>query len=472
MQDLRTSIEGYRTATSLSESLVLHLDSGYNLAQSLIALADILEDTDGGAADVLILRNEAATVLGQVLDGQESFLARQAEEGDTAIEQAEDGAENEAMDIEAESKGDDAEDEEERQDEGEGGEGSFETYLPTPSTMIDTVLSIVDLHMSMWESAEPLASPSETSQSLVRSVLDRGAKVCPVDRQAELDLAEIKVLLSVDGIVWDLYRSEAQVGTGVESSLEGATIVLSKLLSSLPEQGSSTVQAEILTMLADTHTTIADRQVYLLPQLPAGPSHLAQQAWYHHSQTVTQLSKALELPTSAETPREFKPSVLLNLAKASLERARLRRVNDTAKRNAVQLMDNAWTYASRAAEGLAWRPLALSSSTSAIGSSGAELPPPAGWDTESLGRDIVFTSLRLCFVGANTDILPEDSRGKYHSGLQALMAKLQSVTLTPDRRIGGKDLQSRVDELRDDVNLEDGEDAFWTECIAQLGPVV
>lgn len=398
-------------------------------------------------------------MLGQVLDGQESFLAKQAEEGDEVVDQVEDGAEGEAMDVEPAD-----------QDDGTGADegGSFETYLPTPSTLIDTVLSIVELHMTMWESAEPLASPTEASQSTVRSVLDRAAPVCPADRQVELDLAEIKVLLSVDGIVWDLYRSEAQVGTGVESSLDGATTVLTKLLAQVPEQGSSTVQAEILTTLAETHSTIADRQVFLIPQLPEGPSHLAQQAWYHHSQSVTQLSKALELPTSAETPREFKPSVLINLAKASLERARLRKVNDTAKRNAGQLMENAWTYASRAAETLAWKPFALNPTSTITLGGGSELPPPAGWDTETLGRDIIFTSLRLCYIGANTDILPDEARQKYQSGLETLLSKLKSTKLPADRRVDGKDLKTRIDELRSDGKLEDGEEVFWAECIARL----
>lgn len=478
MQHLRTSIEGYRTATTLTESPVLLLDCGYNLAQSLVDLADILEDTTGQPSEVRSIREEAAVVLGQVLDGQEEFLARQAEEGDEVIEEAEDGAEGEAMDVEGDAA-------EPADDEGEGA-GSFETYLPTRSTLIDTVLAIVDLHMSMWESAEPLASPSEVSQSLVRSVLDRAGALCPPERQPELDLVEIKVLLAVDEIVWDLYRGEAKVGTGVENSIEGATVVLSKLLDSVTDttgqQGTTTtptatslVQAEILTTLADTHYTLAARQVFLLPQLPQGPSHLAQQAWYHYGQAVTRLSKALDLPTSADTPREFKPSVYLNLARASLERARLRKVNDTAKRNAEQLMENAWTYASKAAEGLGWKMFSLEPSSSmslGIGmgtGNGNELPPPAGWDTETLGRDIVVASLRICLLGSRTDILPENLRGKYETGLTGLLGKLKLGKIPVERRINGKEVKSRIEEIRDDGPLEDCEAGFWDDCITQLG---
>lgn len=458
MDHLRTSIDGFRTASSLTEVSSLQLDSGYNLAQSLSALADMLEETQEADSVVRPLREEAAGVLAKVLDGQEQYLSQQGTEEEEETMEVEPA---EAPETEAEA-GADAE---------EDGGPSFETYLPTPSTLIDTALAIVDLHISMWESVEPLASPSETSQSTVRSVLDRAAAICPADRQTELDLAEIKVLLAVDGIVWDLYRGEAQVGSGVENSLDGATAVLSRLLAQVEGEGngssSTTVRAEILTTLAETHETIADRQIFLNPQLPLGASHLAQQAWYNLSQTVTHLSAAADLPFSPDTPREFKPSTLLGLARASLERARLWRVNDTAKRNAPQLMENAWTYASRAADTLGWKSMSLSS-TSTLATAAVEMPSPAGWDSESLGRDIVFTALRICFVGAQTEVLAVELRPKYENGLKTLLGKLAKMPAA--RRIRGADLKQRADELQEDEKLEAGagESEFWAQCIAQL----
>jgi hypothetical protein len=265
---LEQSINHYRTASGLTNSPLLLLDSTYNRAQSLIALADILDDTEPASPEpkAQALRAEASTILSEVLDGQEAFLSRQAEQGDDAIEEVEAGADETSMEVD--------QDGDEDQD---GEEETFETYLPTPSTFIDTALALVDLSLSTWESIEPLQPPTEQAQAFVRNVLDRATRLCPSDRQPELDLTEIKVLMSVDGIVWDMYRSEAKVGSGIESSLEGATLVLTKLLASLDQPSSETgetttptaesnlVRAEILTTLAETHMTIADRLTFLHP---------------------------------------------------------------------------------------------------------------------------------------------------------------------------------------------------------------
>jgi hypothetical protein len=273
--------------------------------------------------------------------------------------------------------------------------------------------------------------------------------------------------MSVDGIVWDMYRGEAKVGSGVENSLDGATMVLTRLLASLdtttttttPTAEANLIRAEILTTLADTHMTIADRLTFLLPQLPTGPSPLAQQAWYHYSQTVTDLNKALDLPTSASTPREYKPSVLLNLSKASWERARLGRVNETAKHNIPQLIENAWTYATKAAEGLKWNALALGGS-----SFSTDLPPPGGWDTETLGREIVLQSLRVCFTGSK--LVDVASREKFTAGSADLLQRLKK--LPSKRRIEVRDIKAFVDDLSDEGKFDEGEEKWWTEIVALL----
>lgn len=464
LEHLEQSINHYRTASGLTNSPLLLLDSTYNHAQSLIALADILDDTEPASPEpkAQALRAEASTILSEVLDGQEAFLSRQAEQGDDAIEEVEAGADETSMEVDQEG-GEDQDGEEE----------TFETYLPTPSTFIDTALALVDLSLSTWESIEPLQPPTEQAQAFVRNVLDRATRLCPSERQPELDLTEIKVLMSVDGIVWDMYRSEAKVGSGIESSLEGATLVLTKLLASLDQPSSETgetttptaesnlVRAEILTTLAETHMTIGDRLTFLLPQLPTGPSHLAQQAWYHYSQTVTDLNKALELPTSVSTPREFKPSVFLNLSKASLERARLGRVNETAKRNATQLMENAWTYAAKAAEGLRWNSLAVGSNTPGP----VQLPAPGGWDTESLGREVILQSLRVCYTGTN--LVDEASRSKFSAGADSVLGRIKQLPV--DRRIQNKDISDFIDDLTDEGKLDAGEKEWWDSIVTQLG---
>jgi hypothetical protein len=458
LKHLNTSIEQYKVAMTLCDSPILALDSGFNLAQSYIALAEIVEDSDlpDTQPKMLELWKEAGSVLSGVLDGQEEFLDSQAQEtGDEAMEASEQEDEVE-MDVDTTSAGNEGEE-----------EASFETYLPTPSTFIDTALALVDLAISKWESADPPQAPSETDQAFVRATLDRAARKCPADRQPELDLAEIKVLLSIDGIVWDMYHSEATIGSDVGSSLEGATAVLDRLLASLDpgatpsDATDSTVRAEIITTLAETHSTIADRLTYLLPQVPVGPSPLAQRAWYHYSQSVSDLNKALELPTSASTPREFKPSVYLSLSIASLDRAQLHRVNDTAKKNAPQLIENAWTYASKAAEGLKWGLLALGNTTS------FELPPPGGWDSESLGREIVLQSLRLCFVASRSDgPLGTDVPTKYASGLEGLLVKIKRLPV--DRRLQAREVREYRDDLNDDHELGRGEAEWWESIAAQL----
>lgn len=445
--DLEESIKHYKIATDLTNSPLLLLDVTYNHAQSLITLADLLDDTDP-TRNAQELRVEASRIFSQVLDGQEEFLSRQAERGDEAIEEVEGGAEEASMEVDGEGE--------------EDGEETFETYLPTPSTFVDTALSLVELSLSAWESIEPLQPPTEEAQSFVRAVLDRAARLCPSDRQPDLDLAEIKVLMSVDGIVWDMYRSEAKVGSGVETSLEGATMVMEKLLGSLDTTADNLIRAEILTTLAETHSTIADRLTFLLPQLPAGPSHLAQSAWHHYSQAITHWNKALELPVSSSTATEFKPSVYLNLSKASLERARLGRANETAKRNAPQLLENAWTYATKAAEFIKWNSLALGGSS--ISATIGGLPAPGGWDMESLGREIILHSMRVCFV--SSILVDEASKTKYSTGLEGLLAKIKK--LPAERRIQSKDLADFVEELNDEGKLDQVEKEWWNTMLNQL----
>jgi hypothetical protein len=452
MTDLEESIRHYTIATDLTNSPLLQMDVSYNHAQSLITLADLLDDTntEGNMQD---LRVEASRILSQVLDGQEAFLSSQAEQGDEAIEEVEAGAETTEGEVTAE---------ETMEVDGEEEEGTFETYLPTPSTFIDTALSLVEISLSAWESIQPLQPPTEAAQSFVRAVLDRAARICPSDRQPDLDLAEIKVLMSVDGIVWDMYRSEAKVGSGVETSLEGATMVMEKLLGSLDDTADDLIRAEILTTLAETHSTIADRLTFLLPQLPAGPSHLAQQAWHHYSQAITHWNKALELPVSSATAKEFKPAVFLYLSKASLERARLGRVNDTAKRNAPQLLENAWTYATKAAEFLKWNALALGGSS--ISAQLGTLPAPGGWDMESLGRETILHSLRVCYIGST--LVDDASKPKYTAGLEGLMAKIKRLPV--DRRIQVKDITDFVGDLNDEGKLDEEEKAWWETVLSQL----
>ncbi|WRT64710.1 uncharacterized protein IL334_001644 [Kwoniella shivajii] len=477
IKPLRRSIDLYRLATTLTNSPLLRMDVAFNLSQSCSSLSDILEDLDSGnnVDEVRTLREEARDILQEVMDGQEEYLKATAEDNDAAeleevVDEMESGAEEESMEVD-ESKLNSTED-----DDGDEKEETFETHLPTPSTFIDTVLSLIDLHLTLWDSTPEPETPSEEEQLKVRSILDRANQISPPGRQAELDLSEVKVLLSMDNIIWEIYKSQARPNMGSENTLEGAIAALSAILGSLdvtpPEE--LTVRPEILTILADTHTVVGNRMMFLNVHLPVGPSPLAQQAWYHFSQATTHLGTALDLPTSASTPKEFKPSVLSSLSKASLSRARLAPVHDTAKRNVVQLLDNASTYAARAGEGLGWKFLRLEGSAppastglslSIGGIGGSDTPWQAGWDTELLARNIVLQQMRTCLYASKLDLLPEESRERYRSGIEKSLKKLKS--LIGERALESKDVERFLAEIEDDEGrLEDRERGWWSDTFA------
>ncbi|KAK8847456.1 hypothetical protein IAR55_005314 [Kwoniella newhampshirensis] len=485
LDPLRRSLVLYRQATTLTNSPLLRMDVGFNLSQACSSLADVLEDLDpeDSKAEVRKLREEARDVLQEVMDGQEEYLRATGEDTEVAE------AENEVIDVvEAGAEGEQSMEVDSKSEAAENGQedesATFETHLPTPSTFIDTVIALIDLHLSLWDSAPVPRTPTEEEQGVVRNILDRAGPLAPPGRQAELDLTEIKVLLAMDSIVWDLFRAQAQVGMGLERSLEGAIAALGAVLASLdvaPPQDELTVRADVLTTLADTHTVIASRMLFLNTQLPPGPSPLAQQAWFHLSSATTHLTTALDLPTNAaNAPREFKPSVFLSLSKVSLARARLSPINETAHRNVEQLIDNASTYAARAGEGLGWKfllvgsiatsttntgALSLSIGGASVSGSSNELPYQAGWESESLARTISFQQIRVCLYASRTDLLPETSRKKYAEGLERILNGLQSVKPSDtERKVGERDLKRWLGDLEDDEGgVLDIENGWWGE---------
>jgi hypothetical protein len=457
---LTTSIELYRHAVTLTENTLLQLDAGYNLAQALLELAEVIEDLHSERVDqIRSIRNEAREMLEQVMLGQEEYIAANAEdlEMDQASEmlgQAEAAGPGEEVPVEGEGMDVDAP----AATDGEGDQetSTYETHVPTPGSLVDTALLLVDTHLTLWKSLQPSSPPNEAQQIAVRSILDRAGKIVPPGRQAEVDLAEIKVLLAMDEVVWEAYKADAKAGTGVEKSLEGAVSALTTLLESLdvqpPEQ--PTLRAEILTTLAETHSTTAYRLLFLAPQLPPGPSPLAQAAWFNLSQAVTHWGKALDLPSSADTPKTFKPSVLLELSKASLSRAKLKDVNETAKKNAAQLIDNSLTYAIRAAESLAWGSFVKPG----IGAPAA--PYQGGWDMEWLARTVLLQLIRIGFVAQNDMPVTEQTKKQLEVSGRGLIKRLEG--LGGDRRISAGDFQRWVEEIIDEEEgISDAEREFW-----------
>ena len=479
---LTTSIDLYRHSTTLTQDLILSLDAGYNLAQALLELAEVLGDlhTDRDA-EIRNLLFEATEILGQVMDGQEGYLQRQKLDDIQALDPGDelaDAVETSGIPPVSEEADQSMEVDTETSDTGGSGSSSaaYETHLPTASTYIDTCLLLLDTHLSLWTTADPPSIPSAEAQTVIRSILDRATASAPPGRQAEIDFGEIKVLLALDETVWSLHKSEASISgsTSSQASLEKATVALESLLSNviikLPDE--PTVKAELVIRLAAVHQTISNRLVYcssLQPHLgqtsPAG-----QKAWYHTGEAITHLTTALEMTTSANTPRTAKPSVLLGLSNVSLTRLRLATINDTARRNARQLLDNALNYAIKAAEAIGWgwvNPSSMESTAKRPSQKWqVELPYPAGWATELLARAIVLQLLRTCYYcahghGDQVMNLQPDMTARFDGLSLAIVERLQG--LQGDRSITGVDISRWETELvADEEVLSEGEKAWWS----------
>lgn len=437
------------------------MDAAFNLAQALEDLADILEDTQGDNTieEIRRLRVEAIDMLGQVLDGQEAFLRSTAESEEVdAVSQAVD--EEMEVDVGVEAGNDaaisdttpDVEDEAASQGDG----ASFETYLPTPSTFIDTVLRLIELHLSLWTSTSPLRLTTEDEQISVRSILDRAGNVAPSGRQAELDLAEIKVLITTDQIMWDLLKSQVRIGTGHENTLDGAVVALSQLASSLsshpPDEQS--VHMDIHTTLADTHISAANRMLVLVPQLPLGPSPVVQKAYAHLTDAITSLTNVIQSPIDGFTPKGAHPSALLSMSKVSLGRARLGTVNETARRNQAQLMENARSYVTRALDGLGWGHVASQDLES-------KTPWQAGWEIELLSRNCMLQMLRITFFAS---LLGHGLGGDSKEILNRIKKFAGG-----ERKVGSADVERFWMEVEEDGGFGEGEKEWWVGIVGELG---
>ena len=482
---LETSIQLYKHAVSLTQSPLLVMDVGYNLAEALVSLADLLEDIQArDEAGVRALREEATIVLGRVLDGQEDYLTAMQEEqeqgdqqdiavdptdasaaptaaADETVEAVEGGAEHDQPATTTEEEGMEVDEGSEEQ------EGPYETFLPTASTLVDTLLSLISLQLTLWSSVTPSQTPSEEAQVALRQMIDRVAPLVPASRQAEIDLAEIRILLTVDGLVWDMYHAEARPGAGAEKSLEGAVMALTSLFVSLDVQPpeDATVRADVLVTLAETHLAIVRRVTSVATQLPEGPSPVGQQGWWHTGTAVDTLQTALDLPRSAATPRGFQSSVLLQMSVASIERARLARINETAKRNAKQLVDNALTYSARAADALGWK--GFISATPSI-PAGVEVPYPSGWDNESLAQTILLTHLGALLLAVNGDLLLEGDRQPYEKRIDGVLGQLRRVGESEEnagRRIRLAEVERYIRDLEEEEPIGEDEKGWWAGVI-------
>lgn len=483
-----SAIALYRNAMDKAEDPFLKSDAGFNLAQALLSLAELTEEYEGPAAagGVKELRDLAMVLLQTVFSTQAQYLqfAKEnpgevpdgtGEEGEAPAEAAAD-AEGDAEMKDGEEEEDDADDADATPHGSPPAAGVTAVTYPTPSAFVDTVMTFVDTQSTLWESAEPVVMPTENAQEASKGVLGFAASLAPPGREAELDLAEMKLLLTLDSINWELTRKDAKPGSGQEKGLEGASRALTSLLANLdaspPDDPS--VRADILTTLADTQMEAATRLIIQAKAGPAGPSPQAQAAWAHLTSATANLGKALDLP-SLGTQAEFRPHVLMQLVRTSLNRARLAPINDTAQRNQGQLLDNCAAYAHKAATALGWAypPLPKREGwTVPVPQAGKLEPPfPAGWDAELLARTLALLQLRVCYFVHSGQVLAgvDGVKEKYGDATaKPLVETLLTVPRGP-RRIGPRDIERFVGDVEDEEGpLSEGESQWWAEIAAKF----
>lgn len=453
---LKASISLYRVALSLTEDSLLILDASYNLAESLISLADQREDESSTAdakAEVREYRQQAVEVLTSVWVGQKEYLEKlAAEEVDEEMD-VETAGEVEAptASMAAETSGS-ASDEQ---------EASYELYLPTASSLVDTALLLLSTHLTLWSTTEPTQLPSDEAQAIVRALLDETVKHCPPDRQIELDLQEIKVLLTVDEVVYDSVKDTpaAQVeGSGTERSLLGSVQAFAAVGAGLEvgtEAGTSAaneteIKADLFTSISEAYIAISQR---LLRQ-STSPEYLSQ-SWTYLSTAIHNLQAAQALRMPALTRREFEASTCILLSQTELDRARLNRKGagfEPAKSNWTTLLTNAEAYCSKALESLGgtWKSILTEQ---------VEVPALAGWDQELLARTAILQLLRVChyaIIGAE----PADQA--QHKAKAEIVVENTGKLASASRALTRRDVERFVEDLVDDEGMLDQEEmAFW-----------
>jgi hypothetical protein len=298
-------------------------------------------------------------------------------------------------------------------------------------------------------------------------MLESVRSMAPEGRQAEIDLAEIKALLTYDSIGWELGRAEVQANTPVERP--PAIKALERLLESLDAQpaADSTVKSDILMTIANTQLEYAQRYVLLASKFAENAPAYGAGAWAQLSAAAGHLNAAAKLPRTAATPAEFLPNCYIELLKSTLMRARLATIHEPALRNAQALFDNCAAYGAKAAEALKWNYPRLPSSKTGMTplfSDSLSVPSPAGWDMEMLARDLALNLLRVCFFAKTETILTETgTAAMYEMAAKSLVDSLKSIREDP-RRLGPRDIRRFVGDIEDSEGaLSPEEVAWWKE---------
>ena len=471
---LTQSIELYRAALTITPDPLLESDSAYNLAIGLIDLADIAEDFQlPGAASgsrspiylnedrVTEIRLEARSLLEDVVRVQDGYIASQG------------GIEAFKSDV----LGDEPEPDGDQDMSGAstpGGVASYEEHIPTPMTLIDAILLIVDVDISMLGALDPDVSPEVLSSEFAIGTLGHAWTALAKARQISGESPSISLTVKESELVLIL------VGLGMEIDLTTGAIVpptsagqirivrecLNK--TTALQQLALFASAEVEAKLAFYDTLIELYKTSSRLNATENPAT----AWDDLGKAVQACTAALELPFSVVTNPLSRASLSLELSRVSLRRSFL--LLAAAEKNRATLLKNAETYANRSLVALSWGSLATEqtgigagSGTLSIGlGSGAAtgtIPPTQGWDHERLARTTSLTLLRILWIGSTGPAPAPVKAEKLLTSVKALGKGSE------ERKIARIDVERFVEETElEEGTLREGEVKFWEGVVTEL----
>lgn len=472
------SVKMFQSALKLTEDPLCKNDAGFNLAQAMNATADVIEEwhgrDDASREHGKELREGALWLLNTVIQAQLTYVQgkqhleeekAKGEAAETKPSVDEPAASGDGMDVDQPASEEKVEKETKE---------VYPANEPTPDALVDTLLLAVDIGVTAWNYADPPAPPSDEQQEAIRGLLGVAREYGGDGRQAEVDLAECKVLLAVDGLMYDQLKDQITPGTtGLEENVGLAVKTLVGVLKSLDTQPAddASVRADILESLADTEMQHALRLQYFFHKGHTDPQR-ASTAWSQLSASATHLTEAAKLPVVFSTPKEFKPNLYLSLLRNTLARARLAPYNETAATNAQKLLDNCAAYAAKASDAVGWKfaklPRENDPQPNPFFVEPLEVPFPAGWDMEMLARDTQLLMLRVCYF-ANSGVFGDKiDKDPYSGAATAILDGITSVSAGP-RRLMPSDVKRIVSDLEDEEGtLSDGEKEYWTEITQRI----
>ena len=486
---LSQSIETYRQALALTPDTLLESDCAYNLAVGLIELADLAEDfqlpscsTITPASPIFLdearvreIRLEARSLMEDVVRVQDGYITSQG------------GAQAFESDVLGDDIGIEGDEDMSAPTEngGENDQASYETHIPTPSTLIDALLSIADVDISLLGALDPDISPEVLSSvftvetlshawqalNAARKISVGGAtSVTPEVKESELVLVLVGLGLAIDLTAGNLVEPSLTTQAGLIRQC------LDKLILIQASSVYPTLEVEIKLSFSDTLIELYKASARL--NAKANPPL----SWEDLGKSVAVARSALELPFSIVTNPLSRASLSLELSKVSVRRGGLDL--PAANKNRMTLLKNAETYTNQCLVALGWGWMASEQSGMGGAGSGGTLsiglgsgaassgvPPTQGWDHERLARTASLTLLRSLWIASESPDLAPALKAEYQSKAEKVNEKIKSVgQRSADRSIGKTDVERYVEEVvLEESELRDGEMIFWKTVGMNLG---